>query len=98
MSYGLKLLPQVEKELLDATYRYEKQNEGLSDKFLKSFEVITKKIVELPKSNPQYEPPFREAYMQNFPFVVIYEIDRKQIIIHSIFHIKQSPNKKYPNH
>ncbi|PVV55223.1 plasmid stabilization system, partial [Chryseobacterium sp. HMWF035] len=47
-----------------------------------------------PNAFVQHEVPFREVYMKTFPFLVIYETESSKILIHSVFHIRQNPEKK----
>ena len=50
------------------------------------------------KKNPLLFPVkfahMHEAVVKRFPFVVNYEIIGKQIVILSVFHVKQHPSKK----
>ncbi|MCF2221094.1 hypothetical protein H9Q08_17545 [Chryseobacterium sp. PS-8] len=55
---------------------------------------MTKKIAGHPNAFAQHEAPFREAYMNRFPFLIIYETESSKILIHSVFQIRQNPEKK----
>jgi plasmid stabilization system protein ParE len=75
---------------------YEDQQSGLGDRFKN--EVRNK--IELILNNPLHYPLKRkhyEAQIDNFPFLIIYKIDKRKdlILILSVFHTSRHPKKKY---
>lgn len=81
-------------EIEDACIYYNNQLVGLGYEFEE--EIFT--LLELINGNPLLFPIkfayFREATVKRFPFIIIYEIVEKEIIVTAIFHTKQSPDKK----
>jgi hypothetical protein len=92
--YKLIIIESAIVEIEDACLYYNDQLVGLGFEFEE--EIFT--LLELINSNPLLFPikfaHFREATVKRFPFVIIYEIDEKSIIVTAIFHTKQSPAKK----
>ena len=89
-------LPKAQREILKAWEWYEDQQEGLGDRFK---EEVRNKI-SLILSNPLHYPvkgKYREALIDNFPFLIIYKIDKSndRILILSVFHTSRHPKKKY---
>ena len=73
---------------------YESKEKGLGIRFKN--EIII--IFELIKKNPLLFPAkfkhYREALVKGFPFLIVYEIEPKEVIILNVFHTSQNPKKK----
>ncbi len=83
------------KEMYSAYWWYENEKIGLGDLFL---EKINSSIVTL-KANPNaYQLIYKKFHhipLIKFPFVLIYKIYPKEIVIFAVFHTKRSPKNKY---
>jgi len=89
-------LPKAQKEILAAWEWYEDQQQGLGDRFK---EEVRNKIQSI-LNNPWHYPlkgNFHEAQTDNFPFLIIYKIDKHEdrILILSVFHTSRHPKRKY---
>jgi hypothetical protein len=89
--------PRVETELIDSFNWYQEKKDGLGELF---FQSINKKIIELathPARYPVIKKSFRQANIQKFPFVIIYEFIREEnyIIISSVFNTYRNPRLKF---
>jgi len=93
-AYKIVILENAVKELEDACKYYNDKVIGLG--FELENEVFT--VFELIHDNPNIFPikfaHIHEAVVSRFPFIITYEVIGKQIIVLSIFHTKQNPNKK----
>lgn len=96
--YSIIVLDEARLEREKASNRYNEQEEGLWSVFSDQL-ISTLKLIELfPLLYPQKRPPMREALLNQFPFLIVYQIKSQDtILIHSIFHIKQHPDKKLPS-
>jgi len=96
--YSIIVLDDARLEREQAKERYDEQEEGLWLVFSDQL-TSTLKLIELfPLLYPEKRHPLREALLNQFPFLIIYQIKSQDtILIHSIFHIKQHPNKKLPS-
>ena len=62
--------------------------------------MVERKLYQI-SEHPEYYGKrlsnYREAKVQNFPFVIVYEFfeEKKLIHISAIYHSKRNPNKKY---
>ena len=92
--YKLIILEPALCELEDACDYYNSKMFGLGFEFEEEISTLLKLI----KSNPLLFPikflNIHEAVVKRFPFVINYEIIEKQIVVSSIFHVKQNPVKK----
>ena len=94
VGYKLVLHEKAINELGDATEYYNSKSSNLGFEF--EDEVFT--VVDLIKRNPLLFPVklarIHEAVVKRFPFVINYEVVGKQIVVLSVFHVKQHPSKK----
>jgi plasmid stabilization system protein ParE len=97
MTYRIELHPKAVEELQDAYTWYEERSEGLGKRFVS---YLNKRIVELsevPERYPKKKGHLREVGIEVFPYIIIYEVLKKEkiVFISYIFHGKRNPNKKY---
>jgi len=74
MIYHFSLSPNAEADLLEAALWYESQQTGLGEKFIKKVESYFLRIQNHPFHFPLKKGNLREAYIQKFPYVIIYQI------------------------
>lgn len=99
--YSIRIHPDVELDYYNAYYWYEAQLAGLGERFLLS---VREKLVTIAQSPKTYgfkgKTNFREAMLDDFPYLIVYRIFEKQkvILVSSIHHAKKHPAKKYRRH
>ena len=94
MKYNLSLSPNAEVDLLESALWYESRQIGLGEKFTKKVEAYLSRIQNNPLHYPLKNGKLREAYIQKFPFVIIYEIVENEILVFTVFNTHQNPTKK----
>ena len=94
MKYELEIKEEADLEITKAYLYYEEKQMGLGDKFLKLLEKYLDRICENPKHFQVKRKPYYEAYLQKFPYLVIYEIAEMRVIVYSVFNTPQNPKKK----
>ena len=94
MVYKLILKPEAENDLGEAIEYYQSKRKGLGLKFLKCVQKFFDRITKNPLHYPLKSNQFREAYIQKFPYVIIYEIIDNEIVVFSVFNTHQNPTKK----
>lgn len=93
MGFSLKINSSAQLDLKSAIDWYEAKQVGLGKRLLNDFEKALSRI----QSNPyifQLENNYRNALLDIFPYLVIFEIDHQEIIILAIFNTHQNPTKK----
>ncbi len=98
MDYAYKLHSSAEEEYIEAYLWYEQQQDGLGERFANAVRNRLNDIVTNPEYFGKKKEPFHEVLLnKDFPFVIIYTVDKKNrlLIITSIFHTKRHPKKKY---
>lgn len=95
MSYILVFRERALSEIQSSYNYYESKVEGLGRRFMavldKEFEMIAR-YPEL--ANPVWKS-FRQKTVRRFPFVIIYKIADKQIVVYSVFHTNRNPELKF---
>ncbi|MCD1115764.1 type II toxin-antitoxin system RelE/ParE family toxin [Chryseobacterium turcicum] len=94
MTYHLSLSPNTEADLLEAALWYESRQIGLGKKFTQKVEFYFSRIQNNPLHFPLKKENLREAYIQKFPFIIIFEVIEKEIIVFSVFNTHQNPERK----
>jgi plasmid stabilization system protein ParE len=97
MQFELFISPVALNESMDAYDFYETKSIGLGERFLNSLESTYQKITHFPKSYSYIssEKDLRDVKVIDFPFVVIFQIINKKIIILRVFNTNRKPPNKY---
>jgi len=95
MVFKLKILKLAETEINESINFYESRRAGLGKRYLGYLKAYFKILQTHPELFEIKRPPYyRELPLKKFPFVIIYEIYQKEILIHSVFHTSKNPTKK----
>jgi len=93
MDYSIELHPLAEVELWEAVDWYDEQKEGLGKEFARALQFAILTIQSKPQQFPKILGSKRQAVLQRFPFVIIFEIVDSTIFILSIFHTRRDPQE-----
>mgnify|MGYP001199830451 FL=1 len=94
MTYILEIKDHANLEIIEAYLYYEEKRLGLGEEFLEHLSVYFDRIITNPKHFPQKRKPYREAFIKRFPYLIIYEITNRKVIVYSIFNTWQNPENK----
>ena len=98
MSYYWRFHDLIQKDYDEAYEWYERQQQGLGDRFMKAVRFTIEQIFQQPEIfSCRGNRLFREAKINFFPYVIVYRVIKqsKTIFIVSIHHTKKNPRKKY---
>ncbi|MCY1663682.1 MULTISPECIES: type II toxin-antitoxin system RelE/ParE family toxin [Chryseobacterium] len=93
MIYELIIQEEAGLEILEAYIYYENAQKGLGEKFMKQLNKYFVRIQNHPK-HFEIKKNYREAFVQKFPYLIIFDIIDNKIIILSVFNTHQNPTKK----
>ena len=93
MNYTLRYTPEARDELQEGYDYYSSKSERVGDDFLDKIEATIAHIERSPTLSPIVAHDIRKAVVQKFPYIILYHIVNERIIILSIFHTKQDPQK-----
>ncbi len=94
MIYKIVVLNIAANELDEALGFYESKKIGLGNSFLLEINSVYKQLVKTPFIFRKNNLGYREARVNKFPFLIIYEVKEGTIYISSIFHTSRNPNQK----
>ncbi len=86
---------QVEAQLSEIILWYEDQQPGLGDFFLEKFDISIHYILSFPEAVEIIRKKYRVAKIDNFPYVIVFEVRRLIIEVYSITHTSRHPNKRF---
>jgi plasmid stabilization system protein ParE len=95
MMYKIILDQRAIQEADDAYVYYEGKQIGLGEKFKKELENTIKYVCANPKHFKKIKRESRQALINRFPYLVIYEIFDEVILISAIFHASRNPVNKF---
>jgi len=93
--YSLEIKEEALDEIIQAYQYYESQVEGLGEKFLSQLDIYFERITSNPRLFASNVPPYREAFIQIYPYLIIYEIDDTSVVVYSVFNTHRNPKDKY---
>jgi len=95
MTYKLVIKEEAYQDLQTAYDYYEEQRTGLGEDFLEAIKEKIAYIKVYPLHFSKVEKDFRQTLIDRFPYLLIYELTGKEIVVYSFFHTSQNPNKKF---
>jgi len=95
MKYILIILDEVYKELNESALYYEEQQFSLGEALLDEFESALIKIHVNPEGYEKKYKNFRQAMLNRFPYLVLFEIDEEHIVIYRFINARRHPQKRY---
>jgi len=98
MPYNVEVRPLATAEIIEAYDWYQLQKEGLGEEFLAELEAFYNNLLSNPFAHSFYEEPVRQGKLNRFPYVVVYEVFDKKIIIYSVFMTRRNPERKRESH
>lgn len=95
MLYQIILKLIVEEQIDQAYNWYQDHQTHLGEQFLEEldsyFETIRKSPAIFAKSEAG---KFHQAFLKRFPYVIIYDIHNREIVLYSVFHTSRNPDHK----
>ena len=91
MTFALRFLPVVEKDVLAGYEWYERKSPGLGEDFLRTFYACASEIAHNPLLYPKVYKEFRRRLIKRFPYAIYFKIEENQVIVLGIFHCARDP-------
>jgi plasmid stabilization system protein ParE len=89
----VRVLPEAEKELLEAAHWYSQQSVGLDYEFIRCIDEATARIGRTPLMFPVVHRGRRRIIVKRFPYSIIFDVMEDEILIYAIFHFSRSPKR-----
>ena len=95
MKRNLKFTFRANIDTIVAYEFYESRRKNLGERFLDELENCYKSIILNYTTYQVVHTIYRQAVVKKFPFVVLYSVDEKDIIITAVFSTSKNPSKKF---
>jgi plasmid stabilization system protein ParE len=94
MAFTIALKPGAEDDIEHAYNWYQDQRLGLGEEFLEELVFYYRKLELQPTSFGKLNKVYRKAVMKQFPYVMVFEINKTEVIIYAVFHKSRNPKNK----
>jgi plasmid stabilization system protein ParE len=84
-------LDPAEEEMIAAALYYEDQTVGLGEHFVAEVQHAVQRIAEHPTANRIIKREVRRRLLRRFPFGILYRIEKDEIIIAAVMHLRRRP-------
>lgn len=88
----LEFFPAAERELIEASERYEARLQGLGNDFLLEVERVSAVLIELPSLGEKLDSLHRRLPLQRFPYALIFRRDADAIRVVAVAHRRRKPS------
>lgn len=95
MRSGIRLSVRSERDVAKSVYWYGIHEFSRSAKFLADLDRSLRIIQQFPKGGNVVKGIIRQVPLDRFPFVVVYAIRRKEIVVLRVFHTSREPSKRF---
>jgi plasmid stabilization system protein ParE len=95
MAYKLGIKPGAEDDIEVAYNWYEDQKIGLGEEFLTGLAEVYRKLENHPTIYGKIKKTYREAGLKRFPYVVVFEIIKTEVVVYAVFHTSRHPRNKF---
>jgi hypothetical protein len=89
----LRIFPEAKEDTIEASVWYGLQRPGLDEVFERAVNLTLNRILSYPESAPCVFREHRSAVVREFPYKIIYDIDREEIVVRAVWQAEQDPAK-----
>jgi plasmid stabilization system protein ParE len=93
MAVELVFAQEAQQDIEEAYRWFEEQRVGLGEDFLSCVDACIQNICRVPELYPKIHEDYRRALVRRFPYAVFYEYTEAKVVVYSIFHTSQNPQK-----
>ena len=91
MSYELVLQSEAIIDIQKAFEWYENRAAGLGYEFIGEIEEGFERLSKNPQHYSAINQKYRKHRINRFPYLIVFEIEEKKVVINSVRHISQEP-------
>lgn len=95
MKRSLIILETAKDDLREAAIYYNEQRQGLGLELLNEWDQALVRIQRAPEGFEKKRKHFRQAMLERFPYLIIFEVEPTEIIIYSFINVRRHPKKRY---
>jgi len=88
---NIVILPEAEAELQDAVGYYDSKSTDLGDRLMEAYFHALDRIRDFPRVHPKGRLKTRKCKLQDFPFILVYQVRGQLITIYAVAHQSRKP-------
>ena len=92
MKKRVRFLPEAKAEFDEAAEWYESRRRGLGRNFISKVRGVIKRITTNPRLFGKVHGDIRQTLIERFPYSVLYQEDKQEIIVVAVFHSSRNPD------
>ncbi|MES2427427.1 MAG: type II toxin-antitoxin system RelE/ParE family toxin [Bacteroidota bacterium] len=93
--YQLVIRPRATNMAEKAYNWYEEQQPGLGKLFIAELIGCYDKLETWPAAYTIINRNYRQIILKTFPYVVVFEIIKQDVVVYAVFHTSRDPQKKF---
>jgi len=93
MTYSLRFLPEVERDVRSGRTWYENKASGLGGEFLRVFYASCEELTRSPQAYAKIHRDFRRRLLRRFPYAIYYRIEGESVVVFGLFHCARDPRR-----
>jgi plasmid stabilization system protein ParE len=93
--YEVIMKPLAINMVKEAYEWYKEQQKGLGDRFLQELRASSAKLESWPDAYTKIKKNYRQLVLHTFPYVIVFEIIKNEVIVYAVFHTSRNPAKKF---
>ncbi|MEQ1616044.1 MAG: type II toxin-antitoxin system RelE/ParE family toxin [Hyphomicrobiaceae bacterium] len=88
----IRLLPEAEREVLDATSYLADQSEGAAERFLEELADAKDRVLQFPNGGSRIGKGARRLLFRRHSYQLIYCVTADEIVVIAVAHLSRRPN------
>jgi hypothetical protein len=94
MKYELEIKKEALLDIKEAYLYYEERKKGLGKRFIETLENYMGRVQKYPEHYQIKRNPYREVFIKDFPYLIIFEIEERKVIVYAVFNTWKNPTNK----
>ena len=86
-----RLTPEADLDAQHAIQWYDERDPNLGDEFLRKVNDCITSIEANPRGYPLVHRQMRRALVKRFPYEILYEVEKDEIIVYAVYHCARDP-------
>ena len=92
-TYNLIIKEEARNEIIDTYQWYESKQINLGEHFINVLDNYFIRMKTTPSNFPKKLDDMRQVTIKEFPYIVIFEVENKNVIVYAVFNTNQNPDK-----
>ena len=94
MKYELEIKHEAFLDIKEAYLYYEERKKDLGKRFIDTLENYMDRVQKHPEHYQIKRNPYREVYIKDFPYLIIFGIEERKVIVYAVFNTCKNPHHK----